>query len=155
MANPGASGSICYATSSTSEPQSRAPATRQERESLDAYLCCTKKQQSRLFTWLSFGSELPAVAQFSDGANRSTHPVPPDRPCRAAKAPGFAGGSIYLWDAAQRRATTLQPDVDDEAARDEIEQLNHVLVAHAYASVGHRCADARLISRAMDVDKAS
>jgi hypothetical protein len=34
------------------------------------FLCCTKKQQSRLFTWLSFGSAQPSkVAQFSVGAN--------------------------------------------------------------------------------------
>jgi hypothetical protein len=32
--------------------------------------CCTKKQQGRLNTWLSFGSAQPSkMAQFSVGAN--------------------------------------------------------------------------------------
>jgi hypothetical protein len=34
------------------------------------FLCCTKMQQGRLFTWLSFGSAQPSkAAQSSVGAN--------------------------------------------------------------------------------------
>ncbi len=41
---------------------------------------CTKRQQGRLFTWLSFGSALPVkVAQFSVGANSKAYIGTPER----------------------------------------------------------------------------